>query len=170
MKEWGCRGIFIPKLALRTVLNHKSCFLELLPNLPCLHISLFSFLTVLYSSSGKLHHHGNRKANNASMFLSFFHFVSRAASSSTSSPSDSLFCPPHLPHIFLVYDPPHHHLPLHSHAVFSGTEQMRSCAFCLQINRPRSPLSRAAEAASSLCLAVQYEQGRAVEMGETQGC
>lgn len=106
MKEWGCRGIFIPKLALRTVLIQKSCLLELLPNLPCLHISLFSFLTVLCSSSGKLHHHCNRKANNASMFLSFFHFVSRAASSSTSSPSDSLFCPPHLPHIFLVYDPP----------------------------------------------------------------
>lgn len=46
---------------------------------------------------------------------------------------------------------------------------MRSCAVCPEINRPYSPLRRAAEAASSLYLAVQYVRGRAVAMGETQG-
>lgn len=49
-------------------------------------------------------YHCNWKGNNASMLLSFHHFVSHSASPSTPSPYNSLFFA--LPHIFLAHDPP----------------------------------------------------------------
>lgn len=154
--------MIIPKLSLRTVLNHKSCLLELLPHPLRLHVSpcFFHSCPLLLLREIAPSHHCNRKANTASMLLSFPHFVSRAASPSTPSttpPRRPFFILPPPSH-FSGERPPHHHLPLHSRAVFAGAEQMRSCAVCLQINRPRSPLSRAAEAASFLYLAAQYEQ------------
>ena len=89
--------------------------------------------------------------------------------------------PLHLPYVFVVcYPPPHHHhnQPIPSSSPLSilqpSLEKMRSGAFCPQINRPYSPLSRAAEAASSLYSAVQFVQwGRGRERrggGGTQGC
>lgn len=78
-----------------------------------------------------------------------------------------VFCPS--PHFSGARPPIIAFLSTPVHFFFPGTK-MRSCAACPKINRPYSPLRRAAEAASSLYLAVQYVQGRAVEMGETQGC
>lgn len=110
------------KLALRTVLNHKSCFLKLLPHPPCLQVPLFSFLTVLFSSSGKLHHHVTA-TERLTMHRCFSH-----------SPTLCLALrhpqipPPMTPFFILPISltsfwcmTPHHHLPLHSHAVFFQT-------------------------------------------------
>lgn len=68
--------------------------------------------------------HCNRKANNAPMLLSLPHFLSRAASPST-PPPNPFFCPPHLSHIFLPYDPPIITFLFHSHAVFFFQAQSR---------------------------------------------
>ena len=68
--------------------------------------------------------------------------------------------PLHLPYVFVVCPtpppPPPSSSPLS--ILQPSLEKMRSGAFCPQINRPYSPLSRAAEAASSLYSAVQYVQ------------
>lgn len=120
--------------------------------------------------------HRSWKSNKAPVPLLFFQFDSLSVSPSTPPPAPlhPLLCPLHLPHVFVVYRPPPPPRPLPPPPPSSslpsilqpGREKMRSGAFCPQINRPYSPLSQAAEAASSLYSAVQYVQGGERERGD----
>lgn len=157
--------MFKPKLAMHAISDYKSSFLELLPHPP--NYCFLKFLIVLCSSSEiPCHHIIATERGTMHRCLSHSTTLFLALRLPQLPPLTTPFFRP--PSVFLVYNPPSS--PSSCAFFFPGTEKMRSCAVCPEINRPYSPLSRAAEAASSLYLAVQYEQGRVVEMGETQGC
>lgn len=167
--------------------DHESCFLEQQPLLslrfnfsiflssssPLLHPPPLCWPSSLCSVLGESARwcHRSWKSNKAPVPLLFFQFCFSLSASfipflPPPTPLHSLLCPSPSPLRFCCVLPPTPPPPLPPPIPSSSPlsilqpslEKMRSGAFCPQINRPYSPLSRAAEAASSLYSAVQYVQ------------